>query len=50
MGDFLTLSGEDRSAVKEAVLRNLRSGDVAVLASDAVPLAGIAASAKTTSP
>jgi len=34
VGDFLTLSGEDRSAVKEAVLRNLRSGDVAVLASE----------------
>ncbi len=34
MADFLTLASEDRLAAKDAVLRNLRSGSVAVLASE----------------
>ena len=34
MGDFLTLANEDRSAVKDAVLRTIRNGEVAVLASE----------------
>jgi tRNA threonylcarbamoyl adenosine modification protein (Sua5/YciO/YrdC/YwlC family) len=34
VGDFLTLANEERSAVKDAVLRSIRSGEVAVLASE----------------
>jgi len=34
VGDFLTLANEDRTAVKDAVIRNLRNGEVAVLASE----------------
>lgn len=34
MGELLTLANEDRSAVKDAVLRSLRAGEVAVLASE----------------
>ena len=34
MGDFLTLAAEEPSAAKDAVLRTIRAGDVAVLASE----------------
>lgn len=34
MGDFLTLGSEDRNATKDAVLRNIRSGSIAVVASE----------------
>ncbi len=34
MGDFLSLKSEDRGAAKDTVLRNIRTGNVAVLASE----------------
>lgn len=34
MGNFLTLASEDRTAAKDAVIRTLRNGEVAVLASE----------------
>lgn len=34
MGDFFTLANEDPEALKDAVLRNIRSGEIAVLATE----------------